>query len=363
MRVSAVDTIVLRIPLAKPVAFSVKRFTFRDYTVLRLHTDEGLEGHSYCIGGAFVAAIVRELAEIVIGRDPDVLPAIWEDLYGAVRSLGRRGAPMVALSALDNALWDLRGRALGLPLYRLLGAMRTEVTAYASGGAYVEGATLADLAAEYEGYAAAGVPAAKMRVGRLSVREDAKRVRTVRQALGPDIVLGVDANAAWASADEALRFLDAVSDCQVGWVEEPFHPEAFGAYRQLARLVPIPLSAGEQESGRWTFAQMIDGGAIGILQPDVTMIGGVSEWLRVADAAASFGLPVLPHYFPPMHIHLACAHASVRWVEYVPLHQLVNFDLVFTEPVVPKGGVLRPPEAPGFGLSLDWDKVAHYQIG
>jgi L-alanine-DL-glutamate epimerase-like enolase superfamily enzyme len=362
MRVLSIQVTVTRIPLDPPAAHALSRFEYRDYALIQITSDEGLEGFSYCIGDRYVALSVRELARVVLGRDPIEIAAIWDDLYHAVRPLGRRGAAMVALSALDNALWDLRAKAVGLPLYRLLGARTDIVPAYASSGVYADGATLGDLREEYAGLAAAGFSSFKMRIGRLSLQDDVARVHAVRETIGSNAQLAIDANTSWRSVGEAMRFVDAVKEYNIDWIEEPFHPEALGNYQALAARTTIPISLGEQESGRWQFATMIQSGAISILQPDVTVIGGVSEWLRVASTGATFSLAVMPHYFPPLHVHLACACPGVERVEYVPMHKLVNADLLFIDPPMPHEGFIRPPDAPGFGLTLNPEAVERYRL-
>lgn len=363
LKVTKIEPLVVRVPLLKPAAIANRRFTEREYTIVRMVTAEGVEGNSICIGAGTVPAHVNEFAPLIIGRDPEEAPRIWNDLVFATRH-GRRGAPMFALSLLDNALWDLRAKVAGLPLYRLLGVARTEVHAYASGGVYVDGEGVTELAREYEQYAEAGFQAAKVRIGGLAFAEDVERVRVVRQALGPRVRLGIDANATLQAWDDAKRFLDAVEDCDIAWFEDPFHAEAFENFRKLSTISSVPISTGESESFGYAFAQWAATGIVDILQPDVTVVGGITEWLRVAGLAACFGKTVFPHWFPFVHIHLSCSYAgqAVRWVEYVPNHKIVNIDELFDEPYVPRRGVFRPSEKPGIGLSFDWDRVARYQV-
>ena len=359
MKIASIDYRILRIPLPKPVAHAYSRHTVRDYVLCRMITDDGLEGYS-CGGGA---EHLSDLGAVVIGRHPDDVGSIWNDLMYKVR-WGRRGAPMMAVSQLDNCLWDIRAKAANKPLYRLIGAARSSVDAYASGGVYTDGEGLTELEAECASYREQGFKAFKIRIGRLTLREDVERVRTARRALGPDIDIGIDANATLTHWDEAVRFLDVVADCNISWFEDPFHPEMHENYRKLTNLSRTPISMGESESLGYAFSHWASTAIVDILQPDVTVIGGVTEWLRVAGLAACHGKTIFPHYFPFLHIHLACSFAAqtVRYVEWVPVHKLVSWDAVFTNEYKPVNGIFYPPDLPGFGLDFDWEKVKHYTV-
>ena len=235
MRVLSIQATVTRIPLDPPAAHAMGRFEYRDYLLIQITSDEGLEGFSYCIGDQYAALSVRQLAPVVLGRSPIEVAAIWDDLYRAARPLGRRGATMIALSALDNALWDLRAKAVGLPLYRLLGARTDVMPAYVSGGTYTDGASTDDLREEYAGYIAQGFSAVKMRVGRLSLQDDSARVRAVRETHGPHAQLAIDANTSWRSIGDAVRFIDAVKECDIAWIRRALPPRSARSLRSARR--------------------------------------------------------------------------------------------------------------------------------
>ncbi len=363
VHIESISCSVLRIPLAIPTADAIRQHNHRDYALIRIHADNGLEGHAYCLEGVSVAAALETLfSEMLVGEDPFDTRRIWERMYRISLQAGRRGAGLRALSLVDNALWDLKGKALDLPLYKLLGGYRDRVPAYASGGYFREGKTPDDLAQEMLSYVEMGFTAVKMKVGRLSPEQDAERVKAVREAIGPSIRLMVDANNAWSDLPTALQFIRRVEPYDLFWLEEPTLPDAVELSARIAAATSIPIATGEIESTRWGFQALIESKAAAILQPDVTVVGGVTEFMRVADAASARDLPVAPHYFWDMHAHLIAALPNGLFVEHFVHDDIVNFDLALERPWTAQNGEIVLPNEPGFGLALDEDKIKAFTL-
>jgi D-arabinonate dehydratase len=202
----------------------------------------------------------------------------------------------------------------------------------------------------------------KIRVGRLDAKLDFDRVRVIREALGPGIALMINANMAWRSVQRAAAFLRSIEAFNIHWIAEPFDPEDQLSFAALAALTRIPLATGEQESSAYAFGQLAMAGAVRALQPDVTRVGGVTEWIRVAGMAAALSIPIVPHAYPDLHSHLSSVAPTMEWVEYIPNQTITNFDDVLEEPLQTSGGKLAPPNRPGFGLSINWREVARFKI-
>jgi L-alanine-DL-glutamate epimerase-like enolase superfamily enzyme len=283
--------------------------------------------------------------------------AVWEALFRESLLHGRRGSVVRGISALDIALWDLMGKEAGQPLYALLGAYRSEtVPAYASGGYYLPGKTPEDLAEEVKGYIAMGFPAVKIKVGRAGLEEDLERVRACRAALGPDVPLFLDANNAWRDAPSAIHAIRKFEEIGVDWIEEPVFPDDMEAGAVIARAVKTPIATGEIEATRWGFQALIRAGAAAILQPDAAVCGGITEWRKIAALAASHSIPVAPHWFADLHVHLVASTPNASWVEYFTDTQVLNFMRLLKSSLSIRGGELVLPE--GAGLCMDWDEEA-----
>lgn len=363
MTIRSVRTAVLRIPLARQPAFSNRRMTHRDYALVRIETSDGVEGIAYCLEGILVAAAIEELlGPLLIGEDPFDTRRLWERLYRASLQVGRRGAVMRGISLLDIAMWDIKGKTLGLPMHRLLGANALDVPAYASGGYYFDDGDLDALQAEMRDYVERGFDAVKMKIGRLDAAGDAARVRVAREAIGPGVKLMVDANNAWDCLPAAMATIRAIEPYDVFWVEEPTLPDAMALSARIAAASPIPIATGEIESTLWGFEHLVRYGAAEILQPDVTVVGGVTEFLRVADFTAAQGLAITPHYFWDLQAPLVAACPNALMAEYFVHDDVVNFDLVLAAPIEAKGGRLPLNPRPGFGLELDEQAVERFRL-
>ena len=366
MRVKTVEAATCVVPLEGGVAFATRAVEERHYTLARVRSDSGGEGIGFCYGGhrggAVVTLAVRELlADVVAGEDPYRVEGIWDAMYRETLLHGRRGSVVRAISAVDMALWDLVSREAGLPLHDYLGGFRAgTVPAYASGGYYAEGKTLDDLAEEMRRYVEMGFGAVKMKVGRLTPREDAERVRAARDAVGPDAPLFLDANNAWPDAATAIRAVRMFEEYEPGWIEEPLMPDDVQGHAEVAAAVETPVATGEIHATRWEFQQLVEAGAAAIIQADAGVCGGVTEWRKVAALAAAHNLAVAPHWLADLHVHLVAATPNATWVEYFPDFKVLNIGRLFRTRLEVRPGGLALPTAPGLGVELDEEAVTRY---
>jgi L-alanine-DL-glutamate epimerase-like enolase superfamily enzyme len=360
--IRAVEVFAVRIPLKRPVSHSTARYLHRDYVIARVRTDGGEDGLAYALAGPLVAAAIQVVTPRLLELGPSTIQSLHQRLYQELRLLGRRGVSMIALSCLDNALWDAQAKMLGVPVFELFDLPGDAFPVAAGAGLYYDDDTVAQAARDCEKVAAQGFKALKIRVGGRPLAEDVQRVAAIRGAIGPEARLMMNANMAWESADEAQAFLNRISDYDVEWCAEPLDPDNWPQWRELSTRSQVPLATGEQESGRWAFERIIADGAVAAMQPDVTRVGGVSEWKAIAAQAASAGMPVVPHWSPDLHVHLVRLAPSIGWLEYLPNHAMVNLDEVLAEHLQPANGCIAPPDRPGFGLTFDWDAVDRYRI-
>jgi L-alanine-DL-glutamate epimerase-like enolase superfamily enzyme len=357
------------VPLAVPTRIATREVLAREYVLVEVESDDGAVGVGYTYtgtsGARLVAGLIEEyFAPRVVGQPALGPDRFWGALYQELLLIGRRGFLLRGLSALDVALWDLLGEVTGQPLYRLLGGTRDAVPAYASGGYYRPGDPLKNVERELGRYQDLGFVDFKIKVGGAPFDVDVERVRVARETIGPRARLALDANNAWKTAPEALRFARAVQRYDPWWLEEPLSPDDVEGHAQIAAMLAWPVATGEIHSTRWEFRQLIERRAADILQPDAGVLGGVSEWMRVAHTAATFDLPVAPHWHADLHVHLAAAVPNALTVEYFLLEEdIYNFERLLAERLQPKDGTIPVPPRPGLGLVLDRAAVERYRIG
>lgn len=301
---------------------------------------------------------------ILEGADALASEQLWGEMFRQSIQAGRRGAALRAISAIDIALWDLRGKAAGLAVMNLLGTFTTRLRCYATGGYYRDGQTLEELVAEYEKYVEQGFSAVKLKVGKLTAREDAARLRAVRRALGDDVDILLDANGGWPDAPTAIAAMRRLEEFRPYWIEEPVRADNLAAMTRIAEALDTPVATGELEATRWAFAELLERKAADILQPDATVVGGVGEWLKVAHMAAALDIPIAPHYNWDIHTQLSATVPNNLFIEYFVRGTDVKvFDAVLANPIYPKDGYITPRTEPGFGLVFRPEKLEEYRIG
>jgi L-alanine-DL-glutamate epimerase-like enolase superfamily enzyme len=377
MTISQIGVRLLRIPVKEPTRISTRLLDNRDYVVVSLRRDgDDTEGTGYTYagttGGTVVVHAIRELLEpVLLGRDAEDIVGAWEAMYQASLLLGRRGAVLRAMSAVDIALWDLAAKRAHVPLAVLLGGGRTSVPAYASGGYYKPsaGSWTGAVAEEIEGNLALGFTDHKIKVGGLSYDEDAQRVAAAVDAMGGRGRLALDANNAYRSVAEATRalraFERAAGPTGLWWFEEPLSPDDPAGHAELRRRSDTPIATGEIAASRHDFRDLLTMHSVDVLQPDAAVLGGVTEYMRVVRTAETFGVPVAPHWHANLHVHLAAASTNCLTVEHFDLGKdIYNFETV----VAPEsrlqvaGGRIEVPAGPGLGISWDESAMQKYSV-
>jgi L-alanine-DL-glutamate epimerase-like enolase superfamily enzyme len=349
--------------------------------LVEVRTDQGIVGFGEIAGGpqAVICDLVKTFSDVVRGMDPRGHTEIWTKLFsltsprpgglggwdGLPPPLPRNQRPqiMAAIGGIDIALWDIKGKATGLPVFRLLGGTRTEVFTYATGGYYIEGEPLGTAAEELAGFVADGYRAVKLKTGALSLKDEVARIRAVREAIGPDTLFMLDMNAPYDVAG-CIEFAKAVAPYDIFWLEEPLHWYLQPAdFVRLAAGSPIPLAHGEREWHRFSVRDFIDSGAIRFVQFDSTRHAGFTESLRIAHYAEQNGVSVAPHSASHLHSHIVSAFGDAAFAVEShgsparhPLHHAV-----FEGGSLARNGMVHLSEAPGFGLEINWKGVAKFR--
>jgi L-alanine-DL-glutamate epimerase-like enolase superfamily enzyme len=367
-KISAVRARSISIPLDHATSLSSRLVTERHYGIVEVVCDDGHKGIGFCYVGSaggklFAEAVDGLLAPILIGQDPYRVEGLWAAMYQEALLQGRAGTVMRAISTLDTAIWDRNARAAGLPLYKFLGAFTDRVAAYASGGYFLEGKTPAKLADEMAGYVAQGYAAVKMKIGKMDLKGEEARIAAVRERIGPDPILMLDANNAWSDVPTALRFARMYEKYNPYFIEEPFSPDDINSHARLAGLTPVPIATGEIEVGRWRFAELLEKKAALILQTDACVCGGVTEFRRIAAMAAGYGVTLCPHWFHDLHAHLVASMPNALYVEYFPDDQVLNFRRLVGTQIEVKNGFIDMSQRPGIGFDFDKAAVDRYAMG
>lgn len=365
MKITDIKTTVLAMPHLSGIQDATIRHYVPGRTQCFAHviTDEGIAGLGIG-GGAHAARAVIEgtLKPILVGQDPLHIEKLWNDMFWAIRGVGRKGLAFSALSAVDIALWDLKAKYFEVPLYQLLGPYTDTVPVYGSGG--WTHFSVDELVAEQMSYVERGMKAVKMKVGKdfgHSEREDLERLAAVRDAVGDDIEVLIDANNGYY-AKQAIRMAKAFEPYRVGWFEEPVLADDIEGLATVARATDLPIATGEHEYTKYGFKDLLARGGADIVQPDVGRVGGITEWMKVAHLADAFNLPVAPHAYQLFHLHLCCAIPNLRIVEYLGVTEEAD-RIMFTEFAEPKDGLWSPdPTKHGLGLELDPVAVKSYGV-
>lgn len=373
MRIADVQAYAVSFPVPPEasVTLGIGRAVKRDAVVVKVTTDDGVvgwgESHHGRSPGAVAHHLNTTLRQLVLGLDAADVVGVWARIYRyQLGSHGVGAATAIAMSGLDMALWDVRGKVAGWPLYRLLGGAARPVPAYAGGVSlgYQDPAALVEEARAVVGQ---GYRALKLRVGD-SPERDLARVAAVRRALGDDVVILTDANTGYTVAD-ARRVLPGLEAHGVGWLEEPFPPHDHRAYAQAATFARVPLAAGENHYTRFEFHRLIEDRVVTILQPDLSKTGGVTEALRIAALASAWKLPIHPHTSMTglnmaATIHFLAAIDNAGYFEGdVSRGNLFRDRLVHPAPYsLDAEGCVRPLEKPGLGLEVDEEFLRRHPV-
>jgi D-galactarolactone cycloisomerase len=374
MIITDVRTHVLEAALLQPFAYSRAWYDTRTAMLVEIETDEGLIGWGECYGPArMIAAVVNAVTPWLIGEDPLRTDFLWQAIYARLRDHGQKGVVIQGLSGIDIALWDIKGKRFGVPVYQLLGgALRKEVQAYAT-GLYrrKSGDPLKYLPEEAVRYVADGFKAVKLKVG-FGIEEDAAVTRAVREAIGPDVALMVDANHAY-DATAAIRLGRMIEQHDIGWFEEPVPPEDAAGYRAVKAALSIPIAGGECEFTRFGFRDLFVSRALDVVQPDTCGAGGLSECKKIADMAEAFGIRYNPHVWGTgiaiaASLQLLAVLPSHTPPSLAPLAPTLEFDrtehpirqAILTQPIEHARGIVRIPDGPGLGIEVDREALARF---
>lgn len=358
MRIETVRLTTCRVPLTSPIVMGPLRFDAREYVLVELVVDSGIVGLGFGMtrDAPLAAILARTIAPRLIGADPLLGEAIWERLYDANLTIGQRGLFMRCLSAVDIALWDIKAQAAGLPLWQLLGGASELVRATVAGGYPRSGIGLDELAAEMRDYVAAGYHVIKIAAGDLA--SDTKRLEVARAVVGPDR-LAYDAHWAWRRVSDVLPVVERWRRLELAFIEDPFPSDSPRLAGRLRERAGIALALGEDLAGRYAFRDLFAEAFPDWVRLDATVAGGISEAAKVCSLAAIHSVPVLPHIFPELHVHLAAAFSSVYGVEVTdPRREVDLFWRLIRSPVAVRDGWIPAPHGPGLGIELDAAAVA-----
>jgi D-arabinonate dehydratase len=362
VKVSSVEAFKVSVPLDRPARFATRIVSYRDYTVVKIETDEGgLVGYGLCWWNHPAEIVRRQLARHVLGKNPLEIEKLWLAMYKEVYR-ERKGGAICALSAIDIALWDIKSKYFRMPLHKLLGSLKEKVPCYASNGYYREGEGPSHLVDEIGDYKKMGFTSTKIKVGAVPLEEDIKRVKAVRDAFGYDLELMVDANNGYNryGAIEAGREYEKF---KVRWFEEPVWPDDLEGAAAACAALDVPIAQGELEYLRHGFQEIINHKAADILQPDAFFCGGITEFLKIAHMAEANNLPVAPHAEHDLHAQLAASVPNALIVEYFHKKTDVMKDsMLYESTLEPVDGFLTLPSEPGVGLRVDERKVREFIV-
>ncbi len=354
--IESVRTGFFRVPLASALTDSTHG-VMREFELVTVSVRDrdGAEGTGYTFtvgrnGGAIHDVLTREIAEIAVGLDADRIEHVWRRLWWDLHYGGRGGPTGLAISAFDIALWDLKGIRAALPLWNLLGGSDPRVPCYAGG---IDLDLTADaLLRQTDENLAKGFRAIKMKVGRRRLSEDVEKLAAMRNHLGPDFPLMVDANMRW-TVDEAIRAARAFRAFDPLWLEEPIIPDDVAGHERVLRDGGLPLAAGENLRSIWDFRQLICSGGVSFPEPDVTNCGGVTAFMKIGHLAEAFNLPVTSHGAHDITVHLLGALPNRSYLE---AHGF-GLDRYIAAPLRIEDGCAVAPKRPGHGIEFDWKRL------
>jgi L-alanine-DL-glutamate epimerase-like enolase superfamily enzyme len=359
MKVTKLVSTPLSIPLENPIMSGVQADRANP-VIVQLFTDEGLEG----IGMTFswndlriksLKACIDDLGETVIGQDIFRLAEAWQKLWQDSSWMGHAGYPIYALSAIDTALWDLQAKAMGQPVSRLLGGYRNEAPVYASHLLFLNW-SLDRLQKDAASLVAQGFRAMKMNMRDKPARVELERLKAVREAVGEDIEIMVDVNWAW-TVPQTIQMGREMERYNLYWLEDPLTSNEPEDWAEVTRALDLRIAGGETLSAKHEFRRLFEHKGVDVAMPDLQRVGGVTEWMKVANMAQAWHIPVASHVFHEFSAHLVAAIPNGLIVEYMPW-----WEFLYKEPLKLENGCLMIPDRPGFGLELDPQALVKYKM-
>ena len=375
MKIKKIEPIVVTQKLKESFHFSQWEYQSRTICLVKITTDDGIYGWGEGYGPAnLVKAGIEFFTPFILEMGALDHEIVWQHMYLRSLDYARKGVMLAALSAIDIALWDIKGKHFELPVSSLLGGRKNEfVKPYATGLYFSKGGDLKEkLVQEALVYKKQGFKGIKMKVG-LGITKDVEYAKAVRKAIGEEVELMIDSNHAY-SLKEALQLCYKLKDLDISWFEEPVSPEFYNGYQQLRKKTNIPIAGGECEYLRYGFLQLFQNKSVDIAQPDICAAGGITEVKRIASMANTFGVELVPHSWgtgialhAALHIISNLDSSPGRMYDPIPWMELDRTENslrdILTEPLlVPKDGLLKVPEKPGLGIDVNEEALAQYRI-
>ena len=343
MKITELSVELYRIPTHRKIFDAIREFTGLDLVFARVETDQGATGIGFTYniilnGSREIATLIESgIRPLICGMDPLDHERVWSRMWRSLDWVGRGGVAVLAVAAVDNALWDLKSKVAGIPLYKLLGGARDKMPVYNTDGGWLNH-SLEQLVDEARQIVAAGFRGTKIKVGKEDPVEDCERIAAVRQVLGPNRTLMVDANECFTHA-EAVRRARMWEEFNLFWFEEPLPAEDILGHAKVKAHTSIPIALGESLFTRQQFKDYIASDGVSVVQPDCCRCGGITEWLKIAHMADCYNMHVSPHFVMELHLPLAAAVRNSLFVEYIP-----SFDAVLREPLKMEDGYFRPSQ-------------------
>ena len=360
MKIESVTTTLIDLPLPAPIGTAIHSIQSVGCVLVEARSADGVVGQSYVftINGERLRAfdeMIVGLSRFVLGHDAHATEGLWHTLWTEINPTGHKGVTVSAMSALDIALWDVVGRTLDTPLHHLWGSCRSEVPTYASSGLWLSH-SIGELEAEAQEFVDHGFTAMKIRIGNERIADDVERVRAVREVVGPDIGLLVDANQKF-SPKHAIRLGRALEEFELVWFEEPVAAYDLVGHNRVREAVDVPIASGETEYTRFGMQAMLDAGSADVLMPDLQRIGGFSEFRKSSAAASAQNIPVSSHFFTELSLCLAGSLHNCMSVEHVNW-----FGDLFNESMELREGRLVIPDRPGHGFTFNDEAITRFAL-
>ena len=361
MKITRVIGDLYELPAHRKMLDALREFSVMDVIFARVETDERISGSGFTYniiphGAREILSLVNgAINSLVRGLDPRDHERVWYQMWHRLDWVGRGGIAVLGVAAVDIALWDLKSKMAGLPLYKLLGAARDQVPVYNTDGGWLNH-TIEQLVEETRQIVAQGFRGTKIKVGKDDPAEDRERIAAVREVLGPNRTLMVDANERFTHA-EAIRRARMWEEFNLFWFEEPLPAEDILGHAKVKAHTTIPIALGESLFTRQQFKDYVASDGVSILQPDCCRCGGITEWLKVAHLADCHNMHVSPHFVMELHLPLVAAIPNGLFVEYIP-----SLNAVLKKPLELHDGYFRPSQEPGLGIGWDTDKLDRYRV-
>jgi len=356
-----VKTRIFHVPLSQPLSDAKHgTHTYFELITATVILSDGSEGTGYTytggVGGRAIYNVIEyDLKPFILGKDADEVETLWDDMNWHIHYVARGGIASFAISAIDIALWDLRGKKANLPLWKLLGGKENTTKAYYGG--IDLGFTLEQLLNNIENQLKKGHRAVKIKLGQKTLAEDIERVKAVRELIGPDIEFMVDANYSW-SVNTAIRAVRELEKYDILWLEEPTIPDDFFGYARIAQRSNIGIAEGENLHTIYEHKMAMEIGKVSFIQPDASNIGGITGWMKVATIAEGYNIPVCTHGMQELHVSLL---AAIPHGAYLEVHSF-PIDEYTTRPLVLKDGLAYAPDTSGTGVEFNWEKLKTYEL-